>query len=236
MDRTKILIADDHALVREGVIALLKYYDDFEIVGEASSGSEAVEKAQGLRPDLILMDIAMPGFGGLEATLEIKKTCPDIKVLILSQYDDKEYVNRLLKAGVSGYILKHAIGTDLVAAIRAVAKGGLSLSVRCNRCRGRLFGEDGDPGDALRKAYGQGETGAEAPCGRPQPQGDSGNAEYKPEDGHSPPDPHCRKDRDAYEGRNCKVCDKRRDNQSLIKKRPDSFCYRRSWTLRRRLL
>lgn len=123
MSKTKILIADDHSLVREGIIALLKLYDDVEVVGEAESGKEAIEKADTLKPDIILMDIAMPGLGGMEATLEIKKRHPDIKILVLSQYDDKEYVNRFLKAGVSGYILKRAVGSDLISAIRAIAKG-----------------------------------------------------------------------------------------------------------------
>ncbi len=123
MGKIRILVVDDHALVREGITAILKLQDDMEVLAEASDGKEAIQKAAKLRPDLILMDIAMPGLGGLEATVEIKKSHPEIKVLVLSQYDDKEYVNRLLKAGVSGYILKHAVGTDLITAIRAVARG-----------------------------------------------------------------------------------------------------------------
>ena len=118
-----LLIADDHTLVREGIVAMLKLYDDIEVVGQASDGKETIQMAGKLRPDIILMDIAMPGLGGLEATIEIKKTHPDIKILVLSQYDDKEYVSRFLKAGVSGYILKKAIGNELISAIRAVAKG-----------------------------------------------------------------------------------------------------------------
>ncbi|MBI5904679.1 MAG: response regulator transcription factor [Deltaproteobacteria bacterium] len=123
MPRVRILVADDHALVREGIIAILKLHEDLEVAGEAADGKEAVQKAMKLRPDIVLMDIAMPGLGGLEATIEIRKAQPDVKILVLSQYDDKEYVNRLLTAGVSGYILKHAVGTDLVSAIRAVARG-----------------------------------------------------------------------------------------------------------------
>lgn len=123
MSRTRILIADDHALVREGIIAMLKLYDDVEVVGEAADGKEAIDQAEKLRPDLVLMDIAMPGLGGLEATIELKKSQPELKVLVLSQYDDKEYVSRFLKAGVSGYILKSALGNDLIAAIRAIMKG-----------------------------------------------------------------------------------------------------------------
>jgi DNA-binding NarL/FixJ family response regulator len=127
MGRIRILVADDHALVREGIVALLRRHDDVEVVAEAQDGKETVQKAAKLKPDLILLDIAMPGLGGLEATLEIKKTHPNIRILVLSQYDDKEYVSRLLKAGVSGYILKHAVGTDLISAIRAVARGEFYL-------------------------------------------------------------------------------------------------------------
>ena len=123
MPKIRIVIADDHALVREGITALLNLHEDIEILGEAADGKEAIDKAYQLKPDIILMDIAMPGLGGLEATLEIRKTCPDTRILILSQYDDREYVSRLLKAGVSGYILKHAVGTDLISAIRSVARG-----------------------------------------------------------------------------------------------------------------
>lgn len=127
MSKVRILIADDHTLVREGISALLKFYDDIEVVGEASNGKEAIDKANELNPDVVLMDIAMPGLGGLEATVEIKKRHPDTKILVLTQYSDKEYVNRFLKAGVSGYILKKAVGTELISAIRAVSKGELYL-------------------------------------------------------------------------------------------------------------
>ncbi len=123
MSKIKVMIVDDHSLVREGISALLKFHDDVEVIGEASDGREAIEAASRLRPDVILMDIAMPGLGGLEATLEIKRRHPDIKVLVLSQYDDREYVSRFLKANVSGYILKRAVGGELITAIRAVAKG-----------------------------------------------------------------------------------------------------------------
>lgn len=134
MAKIRVLIADDHALVREGIAAFLKMCDDIEVVAEASEGREAVRKARTIRPDIILMDIAMPGLGGIEATIAIKKTDPDIKVLVLSQYDDIEYVSRLIKAGVSGYILKHAVGTDLVSALRAVARGEFYLYPAVTSC------------------------------------------------------------------------------------------------------
>lgn len=127
MSRHRILIADDHAILREGVRALLATADDIEVVGEASNGREAIDLAQKLEPDAILMDVAMPGLGGLEATLEIRRLVPHAKILVLSQYGEPEYVRRFLKAGVSGYVLKKAAGADLLSAIRAVMRGGLVL-------------------------------------------------------------------------------------------------------------
>lgn len=124
---TRILIADDHAILREGVRALLANAGDMEVVGEASDGHQAIALAQELEPDAILMDIAMPGLGGLEATIEIRRRVPRAKIIVLTQYGEPEYVRRFLKAGVSGYVLKKAAGADLVAAIRAVMRGGLVL-------------------------------------------------------------------------------------------------------------
>jgi DNA-binding NarL/FixJ family response regulator len=128
MSAIRVLIADDHTLLREGIRSLLKLYDDIEVVGEAADGAEAVEKATRLSPDIVLMDVAMPGLGGLEATLEIHRRSPNTRVLVLTQYDDPEYVRRFLKAGVSGYVLKKAAGTELVSAIRAVQTGSSYLS------------------------------------------------------------------------------------------------------------
>ncbi len=127
MTKTRILIADDHALVREGIAALLKFYDDIVVVGQASDGIEAIKLARELNPDIILMDISMPTLGGFEATVEIKKTFPDIRIIMLTQYDDREYVARFLKAGISGYLLKKAVGSELINAIRAVQRGEFYL-------------------------------------------------------------------------------------------------------------
>lgn len=123
MSKIRVVIVDDHSLVREGISALLRFHEDVEVIGEAADGRQAIEIASRLNPDVMLMDIAMPGLGGLEATIEIKKRNPDIKILVLSQYEDREYVSRFLKANVSGYILKRAVGGELITAIRAVAKG-----------------------------------------------------------------------------------------------------------------
>lgn len=122
-DKIRILIADDHALVREGIAAFLKISDDIEVVAEASDGVEAIEAVKKYKPHIVLMDISMPRLGGLEATVEIKKNDPDVKILALTQYEDTVYIRRFLKAGASGYLLKKAVGTDLVNAIRAVARG-----------------------------------------------------------------------------------------------------------------
>ena len=121
--KTKVLIADDHALVREGIAAFLKLSDEFEVVAEASDGLEAIEKTNKHHPDIVIMDINMPKLGGLEATIEIKKMWPETKVLVLTQYEDKEYITRFLKAGVSGYLLKKAVGSDLIAGLRTISRG-----------------------------------------------------------------------------------------------------------------
>jgi DNA-binding NarL/FixJ family response regulator len=126
-NKTRIVIADDHAIVRDGVRALLSLAEDLQVVGEAPGGREAIALAVALEPDVILMDVAMPDLGGLEATLEIRRRVPRTKIIVLTQYGDPEYVRRFLKAGVSGYVLKKAAGADLVAAIRAVVRGGLVL-------------------------------------------------------------------------------------------------------------
>jgi NarL family two-component system response regulator LiaR len=154
MSRIRTLIADDHAVVREGIVAMLSFHDDIEVVGEASDGLEAVRLADELQPDVIIMDISMPGLGGLEATQEIKKKHKDdIKVLVLSQYDDSEYVARFLEAGVAGYILKKAVGNDLVSALRAVAAGGSYLypSIAARVVDGYLSKKTANVADPLQK-------------------------------------------------------------------------------------
>ena len=121
--KTKVLIADDHALVRQGIASFLRMSEECEVIGEASDGTEAIEAVKKKKPDIVLMDISMPGLGGLEATIEIKKTAPEVKVLVLTQYEDTVYIRRFFKAGASGYLLKKAVGDDLLTAIRAVREG-----------------------------------------------------------------------------------------------------------------
>lgn len=119
----RVLIADDHAVLRDGLRALLSSCEGIEVVGEAEDGMEAVEKTIALQPDVVLMDIAMPRLGGLEAALEIRQRKLPAKVLVLTQYDNKEYVFKMLKAGACGYMLKKAAASELVSAIRAVHAG-----------------------------------------------------------------------------------------------------------------
>ena len=155
MNSIRVLIADDHAIVRDGVRALLALSEDITVVGEAANGQQAIELARTLSPDVILMDIAMPGLGGLEATIEIRKDNPQAKILVLTQYEDREYIRRFLKAGVSGYVLKKAAGAELTTAIRAVSRGGLVLDPDVAREAMReqagsaTSGQTADPYEAL---------------------------------------------------------------------------------------
>jgi DNA-binding NarL/FixJ family response regulator len=150
----RVVIADDHALLREGVCALLKSCLDIEFVGQAADGHEAVTLCRELTPDVVLMDVAMPGLGGLEATLQVRKECPATRVLVLTQYGDREYVARFLKAGASGYVLKKAAGSELASAIRSVFRGGLVLDPEVARdaleeVRSARDEAETDPYDAL---------------------------------------------------------------------------------------
>jgi two-component system response regulator NreC len=123
----RLLIVDDHAVLRSGLRVLLNAQPDMEVVGEASDGAEAVAEALRLRPTVVLMDVAMSGESGLDATARIKQAAPEVKILVLSMYDDESYLRRALDAGASGYALKRAADTDLLSAIRAVARDEVYL-------------------------------------------------------------------------------------------------------------
>src|SRR4030065_1008535 len=121
--KTRILIADDHAMLREGMRNLLEKEKDFELVGEAADGEEAVKLARELKPDIVIMDIVMPKLNGVEATKQIKQVSPSTALLILTAYSDIRYIIGLLEAGACGDLLKHSPGKDVVKAIRAVRSG-----------------------------------------------------------------------------------------------------------------
>jgi NarL family two-component system response regulator LiaR len=122
-DKLRVVIADDHALLREALHRALDGERDMEVVGEAGDGEEAVRLASELRPDVVVMDIVMPKLNGIEATKKIKETAASTAILILTAYDDEEYVLGLLDAGAAGYLLKSARGRDLVDAIRTIQSG-----------------------------------------------------------------------------------------------------------------
>ena len=119
----RIFVAEDHPLFRRGVVSLLSSVPDFEVVGEATSGGEAVERATRLQPDVVLMDLQMPGGNGIEATREIARKSPDVRVLVVTLFEDDDSVFMALRAGARGYILKDADEEELARAIRAVGRG-----------------------------------------------------------------------------------------------------------------
>jgi len=133
MDNIKILLAEDHIVVREGTKKLLESQGDFKIVGEANNGEEAVELTKRLRPDVVIMDIAMPKLSGIEATKQIKALYPGTAILVLTGYDNDEYVFALIEAGAAGYLLKEASGDELINAIRLVIAGEPVLHPRILR-------------------------------------------------------------------------------------------------------
>ncbi len=119
----RVLLADDHTIVRQGLRLILSAHPDLEVVGEAANGNEAVELARKLHPDIVLMDVAMPDLNGIEATKRMVQAEPRLKVLVLSMHKEGVYVREILRAGARGYILKDAIDTELLNAVRSVARG-----------------------------------------------------------------------------------------------------------------
>ena len=123
----KILIADDHGILRDGLHALLETQPGYEVIGEATNGEEALHMAVSTRPDLILMDISMQGINGIEAAKKIKDILPEVKIIFLTVHEDKGFLQEAIQAGGSGYILKQALKTDLFNSIRTVLGGGIYL-------------------------------------------------------------------------------------------------------------
>jgi DNA-binding NarL/FixJ family response regulator len=121
--KTRIILADDHALVRDGLRLVIEAEPDLEVLGEASSAAEAVERVAAAQPDVLLLDITMPGGGGIGALDEIRRVSPDTRVLMLTMHEDPEYLRVALVSGAAGFILKNAAGTELLSAIRTVGEG-----------------------------------------------------------------------------------------------------------------
>ncbi|OFW77226.1 MAG: DNA-binding response regulator [Actinobacteria bacterium RBG_19FT_COMBO_70_19] len=140
----RVLIADDHALVREGTRELLARETDLEVVGEAADGAEAIELAGRLLPDVVVIDIGMPGINGVEATARIKAEHPEVGVLVLTVQDDEQYVYAILEAGAAGYLLKDIHGSQLVEAVRSVRAGeGVLHPAIAKKILGRFRRSDG---------------------------------------------------------------------------------------------
>jgi DNA-binding NarL/FixJ family response regulator len=124
----RVLLADDHTLFRAGLRALLAAEEDIQVVGEAANGEEALQKALEFEPDIVVMDILMPVMSGIEATRRLAAARPDIKIVVLSMYDDQEHVEQLFAAGAAGFLLKEMTNEELLRALREVMAGGVPLS------------------------------------------------------------------------------------------------------------
>ena len=126
-EEIKVLIADDHTIFRSGLHLLLSSEADMQVVGEATDGASAIEMTDQLKPDVVLMDIGMPGLNGFQATRQIKEYNPEVNILVLTMHRSEEYFFQMLEAGASGYILKGAETSELIHAVRSVARGGVFL-------------------------------------------------------------------------------------------------------------
>jgi len=144
----RILLADDHPVVRDGLAAMLGTQPDFEVVGEAGTGAAAVSEAERLRPDVVLMDLEMPVLDGIEATRRIRAESPGVAVVLLTSFSDRERILRALDAGAAGYLLKDADPAELARAVRAAARGDAPLDPKAARALLSARTE-GSPGDAL---------------------------------------------------------------------------------------
>lgn len=148
---TRVLLAEDHTIVRQGLVSILSGHKDFEIVAEAADGSEAVDKALAVKPDIAVLDISMPRLSGLEAARRIHKSLPGCRILVLTMHDDQEYVLRMVRAGVSGYLVKDGAASELLNALRALRSGKAYFGPQASK--------------ALAEAYQAGSAPPEDPYG-----------------------------------------------------------------------
>ncbi len=126
----KVFLSDDHTIVRDGLKALMEGEKNISVIGQADNGRDAVQQVQKLEPDIVIMDIAMPGLNGIEATLQILESCPSTRVIILSMHSGKEHISRALQAGAQGYLLKESAGQEVVTAVKSVCSGKRYMSNR----------------------------------------------------------------------------------------------------------
>ncbi|MDI3298532.1 MAG: response regulator transcription factor [Bacillota bacterium] len=145
MKPIRVLLVDDHTILREGIRSLLEEQEDIEVVGEAGDGVEAVELTDRLLPDVVLMDIGLPRMNGVDATQAILRRHPEVRVLVLTMHDNEEYVRTIMQAGASGYVLKRSAARELVSAIRAVNEGHTVLNPQLSRA---VFAGGGARGEA----------------------------------------------------------------------------------------
>jgi len=143
----RILIADDHGVLRAGLRALLNTEPDMEVVGEAADGDEVIRRVSALNPDIVLMDLSMSNTGGIQATRQLKEKYPDISVLILTVHDDDNLLHEAIQSGASGYILKRAVGTELINAIHSISRGELYIHPAMTRA---LLSRSSEPTEVKR--------------------------------------------------------------------------------------
>ncbi len=147
MEKLRILIAEDHETVRDGIRLIIESQDDMEVAACAGDGREAIRLAEELKPDIVLMDVSMPELNGLLATAKLKRIMPDIKILTLTRHTDEAYLQELLQAGISGYVLKQSASAELLRAVRAVARGGKYLDPAI---AGKVFDDYAERAGGLR--------------------------------------------------------------------------------------
>ncbi|HKC17477.1 MAG TPA: response regulator transcription factor [Steroidobacteraceae bacterium] len=152
MKPARIVLADDHPLIREAIGQLVRGAPEFELVGEAANGKECLARVQELKPDILVLDIAMPEMNGEQVARELHHRYPDLKIVALSGYTDRQFVRALIKSGATGYVVKSASGRELIQALRAVASGKGYLSPEVTGAVMRLWDEDGPDADPSNKA------------------------------------------------------------------------------------
>jgi DNA-binding NarL/FixJ family response regulator len=151
--RIRVLVADDHTIVRQGLVGILKGSEDIEVIGEAPDGHEAVEKALKLKPDVVVVDVSMPRLSGLEAARRIHESLPATRILVLTMHDDEEYILKMVRAGVSGYLLKEGAASELIAGIKALKAGRTYFGPHATRALADAFARDrpAEPADPYER-------------------------------------------------------------------------------------